>query len=196
MFWDMSDRIKKQMDDLEAIDSRDRQDGTPKAKRLRQVVPETGKFLALAAASTPPGQWIEIGTSGGYSGLWISLACRLRQQKLITFEISPEKVRLAEETFNAAGVKDFVDVIQGDAHRLVKSYAEISFCFLDAEKEGYLEFYELVVPNMVPGGWFIADNITSHGDELKSFVEIVMDDQRVDALVLSHGKGLLLCRRL
>ena len=83
--WDMSDRIKKQMDDLEAIDSRDRQDGTPKAKRLRQVVPETGKFLALAAASTPPGQWIEIGTSGGYSGLWISLACRLRQQKLITF---------------------------------------------------------------------------------------------------------------
>jgi caffeoyl-CoA O-methyltransferase len=196
MFWDMSDRIKKQMDDLEAIDSRDRQDGTPKAKRLRQVVPETGKFLALAAASTPPGQWIEIGTGGGYSGLWISLACRLRQQKLITFEISPEKVRLAEETFNAAGVKDFVDVIQGDAHRLVKSYAEISFCFLDAEKEGYLEFYELVVPNMVPGGWFIADNITSHGDELKSFVEIVMDDQRVDALVLSHGKGLLLCRRL
>ena len=78
----------------------------------------------------------------------------------------------------------------------MKSYAEISFCFLDAEKEGYLEFYELVVPNMVPGGWFIADNITSHGDELKSFVEIVMDDQRVDALVLSHGKGLLLCRRL
>lgn len=196
MFWDMSDHIKKQMDYLEAIDTRDRQDGTPKAKRLRQVEPETGKFLALAAASTPPGQWIEIGTSGGYSGLWISLACRLRQQKLITFEISPEKVRLAEETFTAAGVEDFVDVIQGDAHQLVKSYSGISFCFLDAEKDGYLEFYELVVPNMVPGGWFIADNITSHGDELKSFVEIVMHDQRVDTLVLSHGKGLLLCRRL
>jgi predicted O-methyltransferase YrrM len=196
MFWDISGRIQRQMDYLEAIDRRDRQDGTPRSHRLRQVVPETGKFLALVAASALPGQWIEIGSSGGYSGLWISLACRMRQQKLITFEISADKVRLAEETFTAAGVKDFVTVIQGDAHQLLEGYSDISFCFLDAEKEEYLKFYELVIPRMVAGGWFIADNIINHGEVLKSFVEIVLNDQRVDALVLSHGKGLLLCRNL
>ncbi len=100
---------------LETIDASDRLDGTPKGLRMRQVPPETGRFLAILAAGAPPGQLLEIGTSAGYSGLWLSLACRQREQRLTTFEVDAEKVKLAGETFRLAGVEDVVQLVQGDA---------------------------------------------------------------------------------
>ncbi len=66
------------MQALEAMDAADRSDGTPHAKRLRQIPPETGRFLAILAASAPAGNLVEVGTSAGYSALWLSLACRAR----------------------------------------------------------------------------------------------------------------------
>ena len=65
MFADIPRPILERMRDLEAVDARDRKDGTPRLERLRQVPPETGRFLAIAAASAPPGAWVEIGASAG-----------------------------------------------------------------------------------------------------------------------------------
>ena len=72
MFHDISPEIQIQMQRLEAIDAKDREDGTPRLQRLRQIPPETGKFIALLAANAPAGQMLEIGTSAGYSTLWLS----------------------------------------------------------------------------------------------------------------------------
>lgn len=180
---------------LEAIDARDRQDGTPKAQRLRQIPPESGRFLALLAASAPAGAVVEIGASGGYSGLWLALACMARGDHLTTFETAPDKVQLAQETFAAAQVQERVQVIHGDARERLADFEGIAFCFLDAEKDIYLECYALVVPRLRAGGFFVADNVISHGEELAGFVERVMADERVDALVAPVGKGLLVCRK-
>lgn len=68
MFHDIPGAVLARMQELEAIDAHDREDGTPRLKRLRQIPPETGRFIALLAASSPSGRWIEIGTSAGYSG--------------------------------------------------------------------------------------------------------------------------------
>ena len=76
MFHDLPEAIQEQMTALEEIDAQDRQDGTPQVKRLRQIPPATGKFLAFIAASAPEGAWLEIGTSAGYSALWLSLAAK------------------------------------------------------------------------------------------------------------------------
>jgi caffeoyl-CoA O-methyltransferase len=86
VFEDMPDEIRVRMQELEAIDARDRIDGTPQARRLRQVAPEAGRLLALLAACAPAGRYLEIGTSAGYSTLWIALACRLHRRQLTTFE--------------------------------------------------------------------------------------------------------------
>ncbi|MHC1782243.1 MAG: hypothetical protein AB9891_05685 [Anaerolineaceae bacterium] len=75
MFHTIRQPILDRMKVLEEQDSRDRQDGTDRLKRLRQIPPETGKFLALLAAGAPEGEFVEIGTSAGYSALWIALAC-------------------------------------------------------------------------------------------------------------------------
>ena len=76
MFQPISAPVLDRMQSMEKADAIDRQEGTPRLERLRQISPETGKFIALLAASAPQGDILEVGTSGGYSTLWLALACR------------------------------------------------------------------------------------------------------------------------
>ena len=89
LFHNIPENVRMRMEYLEEIDSKDRNDGTPRLKRLRQIPPETGKFVSLLAASAPKGKFIEIGTSAGYSTLWIALACKLLGSKITTFGAGP-----------------------------------------------------------------------------------------------------------
>ncbi len=195
MFHTIRPEIMARMQELEAQDARERAAGLPASQRLRQVAPQTGRLLALMAAAAPAGTWVEIGTSGGYSTLWIALAAEVARQRVITFKVAPEKVLLARETFRLSGVEEVVSLVEGDALAYLPHLEEIAFCFLDAEKEIYLACYEAVVPRMVRGGWLIADNVISHREVLHPFVEHALADPRVDALVLPLDRGVLLCRR-
>lgn len=196
MFYNIPDVMLKRMQELESLDIADRTDGTPINKRLRQIPPETGKFLALLCANAPKGDVIEIGTSGGYSSMWLSLACRVRGDQLTTFEILPNKIELAKETFRTVSIEKIVKLVHGDARQMLDQYHEIAFCFLDAEKDIYSECYEKVIPNLVQGGLLAADNVLSHKEDLNSFVEQAQTDSRVDALTVPIGKGVLLCRKI
>ena len=196
MFHQIPEAMLAQMQRLEQIDALDRKDGTPRPQRLRQIPPETGRFIALLAANVPPGKMLEIGTSAGYSTLWLSLAARETGRKIITFEILPEKVRLAKHTFQAAEVEDVIELVAGDALEHLGSYREIALCFLDAEKEIYQACYHAVIPNLVHGGYLIADNAINHRETLAPMLEKALRDPRVDAMVAPIGKGLLICRKL
>lgn len=196
MFHNIPEAVRARMRHLEEADARDRQDGTPFMERLRQIPVETGRFIALLAAATPPGAWIEIGTSAGYSCLWLGVAGREAGRRITTFETLEKKVQLARETFRLAGVEDLVDLVEGDAREFLADVGNVAFCFLDAEKEIYQDCYEAVVPNLVPGGVFVADNAESHGDVLKPLLKRALSDERVDALVVPIGKGELVCRKV
>jgi predicted O-methyltransferase YrrM len=196
MFHDIPQSVLQRMRFLEELDRKQREEGVSRLQRLRQITKETGAFLAILAASTPAGTYIEIGTSGGYSTLWLALACRQLGREIVTFEILKEKVAIAKETFHEAGVEDFVELIHGDAREYLHEYKDVSFCFLDAEKEVYQECYELVVPNMIPGGILVADNVISHKDILDDMIEHALDDGRVDAVIVPVGRGELVCRKV
>jgi predicted O-methyltransferase YrrM len=196
MFHDMPAAILNRMKTLEDLDARQRQEEPSGKRRIYTITPDTGRFLAILAAGSPSGQWIEIGTGSGFSALWLALAARQAQCNLTTYEIDAYKVRLAGETFREAQVEDVVELIQGDARRDLGRFPEVSFCFLDAEKEIYADCYELVVPRLVKGGFLVADNATSHGELLASFLERVRQDERVDALIVPVGYGELVCRRV
>jgi predicted O-methyltransferase YrrM len=195
MFNDLAPNVLEVMHELEARDERDRDDGTSHEDRLRQITPDTGRFIALWAASAPAGAMIEVGTSAGYSALWLAQACRLSGRTLTTFEILPEKARLARETFARTGAADMVRLVEGDFLDHANEVQEVAFCFLDAEKDVYEACYEVIVPKMVPGAILVADNFTSHREELQSLLERVLVDDRVDAMVATVGKGELVCRR-
>lgn len=196
MFHHIPQPILDRMAYLQSVDTIDRLDGTSMPQRLYQIPPVTGRFLAILAAATPPGQLLEIGTSAGYSSLWLSLACRQRGDRLVTFEVQEAKAALAQETFRAALVEDAVTLVHGDARQHLAAYPRVAFCFLDCEKGLYPEMYDRVVPNLVPGGIFAADNAISHQEFLQPFIDNALADERLDALVVPVGKGVLVCRKL
>jgi caffeoyl-CoA O-methyltransferase len=188
--------IANRMHELEQTDARDRIDGTTRMKRLRQISPEVGRFIALLAVASPAGRYIEIGTSAGYSTLWLVLACRAVGRRVTTFEILDEKAELARETFRLACVTDVVDFVHADAIQHLPACKEIAFCFLDAEKEVYGQCYDAVVPNMVSGGILVADNAINHETALRPMLDRALADNRVDALIVPIGKGELVCRKI
>ena len=196
MFHKIPEVIKRRMEYLEDRDRRDRIDNTSRMERLRQIPPETGKFLSILAASAPKGQFIEVGTSAGYSTLWIALACQHIGITLTTFEILKEKADLARETFQMTNLGNIVELIEGDARNYLVNYKNIAFCFLDAEKEIYEECYNVVIPNMVKGGILVADNAINHYETLKPMLKKALADERVDALIVPIGKGELVCRKI
>lgn len=196
MFHKIPPLITERMNELIKLDARDREDGTPLLQRLRQISPESGKLISFLAATVLEGELIEIGTSAGYSTLWLVLACKEAGKRVKTFEMLPEKIKLARETFKNTKVEPYVELIEEDARQCLKQLKNISFCFLDAEKEYYEECYNHVIPNMVKGGILVADNVISHQDDLQTMLDKVFVDKRVDALIVPIGSGLLLCRKL
>ena len=196
MFHSISPAMLERMRFLEARDAQDRDDGTPRTQRLRQIPPEIGKFLALLAAGAPDGHIIEVGASAGYSTLWLSLAAESLGRRVITFEILPEKVELARETFRLAGVENIVELLADDARKHIEKFDEIAFSFLDAEKEIYSEIYEMVLPRLVKGGLLVADNAINHHPTLQPMLNRALNDERVDALIVPIGKGELVCRKI
>lgn len=175
---------------MEAIDTRDREDGTSNSRRLRQIPIETGKYLAIMARSAPKGNIVEFGTSAGYSAMWLSLSDR----NIITYEIDSDKIVLAKETFKSAELDDVI-TIKFEDPRLSTNLDDIALCFIDTDKDIYPELLELVSDKIVSGGFIIFDNAKSHAEELKNFIKSVLDDNYYDSLIIPIGKGLLLCKK-
>jgi caffeoyl-CoA O-methyltransferase len=195
MFHDIPEPVQVRMAALKERGVRDRADGTPRMQRLREVPLEVGQFLAILAAGAPEGRWVEIGTSAGYSTLWLALAAREAGARVTTFEILEWKVEIARETFAVAEVEDVVELVHADVRAGLRDVDGVSFAFLDSEKEDYLELYELVVPKLVPGGLLVADNVTDFKDEVMPMLDRARDDERVDAVVVPFLTGQLLARR-
>ncbi len=195
MFSEMTNRMLERMAFLEGVDKKDRDDGTPRMQRLRQIPPETGKFLCLLASGCPPGQFVEIGTSAGYSTMWLSLVAKERNQKVKTYELLEPKIRLAKETFVKAGIEEFVELVPGDALVNIRQTEKVAFCFLDCEKELYLPCWDLMSAKIVKGGLLAADNAIDHYDTIRPMIEKAQSDDRFDSLVVPIGKGVLVCRR-
>ena len=196
MLHNIPEPVKNRMKYLEKINVENRVDGTPRMERLHQIPPETGKFLSILAAGVPNGEFLEIGTSGGYSTMWIALACIERGIKVKTFEILGKKIKLAKETFRESKMANYVELVEGDARDFLKEEKNISFCFLDAEKEIYEECYDIIIPNMVKGGLLVADNAIDQYDVLKPMIDKALSDKHVDALIVPIGNGELLCRKI
>ncbi len=190
-------RARAVLDRLEVRDARERETGAGRERRLRQVTPDVGRFLHNLVLAARPRSLIEIGTSGGYSTIWIGAAARAAGGSLTTLEIDPLKVTLARESLRDAGLGGAVTVVEGDAFEYMRHRAELAgFVFLDAEKEDYLAFLGLIVPLLSPGGVLVADNLISHEADLREFRDAALADPRVSAVVVPIGRGELFAVRL
>jgi caffeoyl-CoA O-methyltransferase len=189
--------VRAAMVSLEARDAADRIDGTPRSRRLRAIAPEVGPFLLTLALSNRSRTIVEIGTSAGYSTLWLAVAAQQTDGRVITFESDPAKVELARATFADAEVEDRVEMRTIDgAVGLAAMAATADLVFLDAEKEDYLRLLEPAIEALRPGGLLIADNLISHEADLADFRETALADPRLGGLVVPIGRGELVAVRL
>jgi len=130
-------------------------------QRYRNVPPQDGRLLRLLAESMNAKNVVEIGTSTGYSGIWFGMALQKTGGKLTTYEIDAQRAATARANFKRAGLADIVTLVEGDAHEKVTSLKDpIDILFLDADKQGYIDYLNKLLPLIRPGGLVIAHNIT------------------------------------
>ena len=126
-----------------------------------------GRMLRLLAEAVNARNVVEIGTSTGLSGLWFCLALEKTGGRLTTFEIDPGRAATALAHFKKAGVDRLVTLVQGDAHQTIARLKDpIDILFVDADKEGYVDYLNKLLPLVRPGGLIIAHNIDSAPDYL------------------------------
>jgi len=188
VFHDITANMHQVMRSLEGQAARDH-------RSLRQVPVDVGRCLSLLAMSAPRGAFLELGASGGYSSLWLSLAARAKGVTLTTVDLDEKKVALARENISRAGAGGSVQVVHGDALDYATRFEEIAFCFSDIEPpELNGKVYEKVVPRLVPGGWLVIDNVTFPRIQT-DLLNRAQSDTRVDSVLLPFPKGDLICRK-
>jgi caffeoyl-CoA O-methyltransferase len=153
------------------------------------VPPEDGRALRVLTEAAGAKTVVEIGTSTGYSGLWLCLALQGSGGRLITFEIDPGRAAAARKNFQQAGVDAMVTVVEGDAHQQVATLkGPIDVVFLDADKEGYVDYLHKLLPLVRPGGLIMAHNVGMPG--VTEYLKAAAANPELETIVYREGAGL------
>jgi predicted O-methyltransferase YrrM len=196
---------------------------TPHNDLLQKIVRETnaqhahaqmlssntqGKFLEMISIMIRPEKILEIGTFTGFSALCLTEGLAPGGM-LHTIELREEDAAKALEYFNESGNRNKIKLHLGDARSIIPTLKETwDLVFIDADKVSYIEYYELTLQNLKPGGWIIADNVLFHGEVLAekisgknakaihAFNEHVKKDARVEQVMLTVRDGLLIIKKI
>ena len=162
-------------------------------RRMMNVPQEDGRLLRLFTEAIGAKHVVEIGTSNGYSGIWFCLALRTTGGKLTTHDIDEGRAALARENFKRAGVDNLVTLVFGDAHETVtRLKGPIDILFLDADKPGYTDYLNKLLPLVRPGGLILAHNVDSTGQD---FIDAVTTNPNLETIFQVQGLGVTLKKR-
>jgi len=163
--------------------------GIMENERYRNVPMHDGRLLRILTETMGAGKVVEIGTSTGYSGIWMGLGLKKTGGKLTTYEIDPKRAETARKNFKNAGMADLITLIEGDAHKEVaKLEGPIDILFLDADKEGYIDYLNKLVPKVRSGGLIIAHNINPRMADPK-YMEAITTNPKWETVVRG-GMGI------
>ncbi len=173
-----------------------------------QTAPEQGPLLGFLVKLTGARQIVEVGTFTGFSTLSMALALP-PDGRIIACDVSEEWTALGRDAWARAGVADRIDLRIAPAIETLRALPDgqwLDLAFLDADKGGYVDYWEEIVPRLRPGGLVVADNTLFHGEvvhegstggaaAIRAFNEHVEADDRVDHVLLTVADGLTLARR-
>lgn len=133
-----------------------------------------GEFLHDFIVERGYQRGLEIGTSNGYSAIWMGMALRKTGGRLLTLEINRERAALARTNFARVGLEGVIELREGDALKIVPELeGPFDFVFIDAWKQDYIRYFRMLFPKVRAGGAILAHNVLSHGDEMQDFLEAV-----------------------
>ena len=163
-------------------------------KEFWNVPRQTGVMLNMFIKMMNVKNALEIGTSNGYSGLWLSKALKETGGHLTTIEFYEKRQSIAIENFKTCGVNDIITAIQGSAIMILENLPEdvkYDFVFIDANKQEYIKYFNLIKPHLTTKCFIAADNILSHEEKVKPFVEAINNDDEFQYEILELPGGLL-----
>ncbi|MBT3027629.1 MAG: O-methyltransferase [Candidatus Thiodiazotropha sp. (ex Ctena orbiculata)] len=185
------------LSELEGFGRSNDQANSERSRRMLNITRDTGEFLCVIAQATNARRILEIGTSNGYSTLWLALAAQAIAGHVTTVESSEYKITLATENFNRSGLSDFVTQVAGNATDLLETEGDSRFdlVFLDSERSEYPGWWLNIRRILRPGGLLVVDNARSHADEMAQFIAIVSEDPAFSTCTLPVGNGEFLATR-
>lgn len=166
-------------------------------ERLRNVEPDTAQLLAVLVRASGAQALLELGTSNGYSTLWLADAARANGGRVLSVDIDPQRSDQAGQNLDRAGLRDLVELRLQDAAVTLReaSDAEWDMIFLDAERPAYSGYWPDLVRILRPGGLLVVDNALSHAEEIRDFRELIHSDECVSEALVPTGAGALLVVR-
>ena len=168
-------------------------------KEFWNISRTTAEFLYNLIVDSKSKNVIEVGTSNGYSGIWIAKALKKTGGKLTTIEFYDKRLDIAKENFKKCGVNDVIETRKGDAATILeylpKDY-KVDFAFIDANKAQYIKFFRFIDPHMLKGGYIACDNILSHYKKVIPFLDDIGTNPNYENVILPLPAGLSLARKL
>ena len=178
-----NEQEKKILSVLEDMDQNQR-------RGMMNVPQEDGRILRMLTEAIGARHVVEIGTSNGYSGIWFCLAMRATGGKLTTHDIDEGRASLARENFKRAGVDNMVTLVMGDAHETItKLKGPIDIVFIDADKPGYTDYLNKMLPLVRPGGLILGHNVNM-GSQMQDYIKAITTDPNLDTIFLGQGQDL------
>jgi predicted O-methyltransferase YrrM len=160
-------------------------------RRMLNITRETGEFLVVLVRATAARRVLEIGTSNGYSTLWLAEAARGIGGSVTTVEFDDYKIGLAAANFACSGLSPLITLVHDDASRLLQRSGPSTYdlVFLDSERPKYRGWWLDLRRVLRPGGLLVVDNATSHVEEMAPFVALVKADPEFATCLVPVGKG-------
>ena len=160
-------------------------------RRMFNITRDTGEFLAVLVRATVARRVLEIGTSNGYSTLWLAEAAKEIGGAVTTVELDDYKVGFASANFARSGLAPFITQVHDDAGRLLKRSEQSAYdlIFLDSERPEYCGWWPNLRRILRPGGLLIVDNATSHPEQVAPFIALVKSDPEFTSCLVPVGKG-------
>jgi predicted O-methyltransferase YrrM len=158
---------------------------------MLNITPDTGEFLAVLVKAMRARRILEIGTSNGYSTLWLADAVASIDGDVTTIEMSPQKIAMARENFARGGLENRITQLEGDAGAHLQQLDEEAFdlVFLDSKRSAYLAWWPALRRVLRTGGLLVVDNATSHAEEMAAFIAAVKSDSAFTTSLVPVGKG-------
>lgn len=186
---------RKLMDLLQAIYEEGQKhdsEGLPHEKRLLNITPDTGNFLSILVMASSSRSVLEIGTSNGYSTLWLADAVSKIKGKVTTVEVSPEKHAMANDNFSKSSVGESIKSVLEDARKFIETIPDnsVDLLFLDAERPQYIDYFEDIDRVLRLNGLLVVDNASEpKPEELAPLISLIGESGRYATQLIRIGKG-------
>lgn len=169
---------------------------TQHSRKMLNLEPDTARLVYILARSNRAKNILEIGTSNGYSTIWLAAAAAETDGRVTSIEQSAEKQAMARENLRRAGLLEFAELRLGKAAAVVRELAgPFDLVFVDADRVGAAANLQVLLPKLAPCALLLADNVVSHPNEIAGYLAEVHKLEDFDHVVVPIGKGLSVAYR-